>query len=473
MSVLSTILHVIVLIAVVLTVFNVIIFVHELGHFWAAKWRGLQIDRFQIWFGQAIWKKEIHGVQYGLGWIPAGGFVALPQMAPMEAVEGEAAERGTPLAPITPLDKIIVAFAGPLFSMLLAVLSAVVVWQVGTPKDFIPTQVVGEVLEGSPAATAGLLAGDKITRINGKSVNGFAGSLDSITEGIILSKGKQIEFTVERKGCSAPLTLVSEFRTEKTKWFQRNGLRQVGIGPEVDHIEIASILKGSPAKQAGLKAGDTLVSMNSQKFTDDAAALAFVHATGAHPIAFEILRHDQLLKLTATPRVPLGPAGKGPMLGLSFFNAPYQNRNLVHPGPMRQVSDTLQMMWTTISSVWARDSSIGVGHLSGPIGIGSLLYQFLQMEDGWRRIFSFMVLFNVNLAVLNMMPFPVLDGGHITLAILEKIFGRPVKARPLEILQTACALLLISLMLFVSSKDVGAMIGHGPAAGQEIVFPAN
>ena len=472
MSVLSTILHVIVLIAVVLTVFNVIIFVHELGHFWAAKWRGLQIDRFQIWFGQAIWKKEINGVQYGLGWIPAGGFVALPQMAPMEALEGEAVERA-PLAPITPLDKIIVAFAGPLFSMLLAVLSAVVVWQVGTPKDFIPTQVIGEVVEGSPAAAAGLHAGDKITHINGKAVNGFAGSLESITEGIILSKGKQIEFTVERKGSPVPLTLVSEFQTEKTKWFQRNGLRQVGIGPEVDHIEFSSFLQGSPAQKAGFKPGDTLVSMNGRNFSDDAAALAFIKATGAQPIAFEILRNDQPLKFTATPQVPVAPAGKGPMLGVSFYNAPYQNRNLIHPGPLRQVSDTLHMMWTTITSVVARDSSIGVGHLSGPIGIGSLLYQFLQMEDGWRRVFSFMVLFNVNLAVLNMMPFPVLDGGHITLAILEKIFGRPVKAKPLEILQTACALLLISLMLFVSSKDVGAMIGHGPAAGQEIVFPAN
>jgi regulator of sigma E protease len=84
-----------------------------------------------------------------------------------------------------------------------------------------------------------------------------------------------------------------------------------------------------------------------------------------------------------------------------------------------------------------------------------------------------MVLFNVNLAVLNMMPFPVLDGGHITLALLEKIFGRPVKARPLEILQTACALALISLMLFVTSKDIGDSFGRSSRGNQEIVFPAD
>jgi regulator of sigma E protease len=131
------------------------------------------------------------------------------------------------------------------------------------------------------------------------------------------------------------------------------------------------------------------------------------------------------------------------------------------------------MMWITIESVAAPDSSIGVGHLSGPVGIATLQYQLLQMDDGWRRILAFMVLFNVNLAVLNMMPFPVLDGGHIVLAILEKIFGRPVKAKPLEILQTVCALALISLMLFVTSKDIGDKFGHNTPQNQEVIFPSN
>lgn len=470
MSVISTTLQIILLIFVVLMIFNIIIFVHELGHFLAAKWRGLRIDRFQIWFGTPIWKKEVNGVQYGLGWIPAGGFVALPQMAPMEALEGGNKD-GKPLPPITPLDKIIVAFAGPLFSILLALLSAVVVWGVGKPKDFIPSQIVGEVVEGSPAAKAGILPGDKIVQINGNPVDGFAGSLDSITENIILSKGRQIEFTVERAGASTPLKLVSEFQTPKTKWFQRSGLRQVGIGPEIDHIELGSIAKGSPAEKAGFKDGDVLLSMNGQAFKESEKAVAFVKETGAKPIEFAISRSGKTLTLTATPVVPVSPPGKGPMLGLGFYSAPYQNQQIVHPGPFKQVGDSLRMMWTTITSVVASDSSIGVGHLSGPVGIATLQYQLLQMDDGWRRILAFMVLFNVNLAVLNMMPFPVLDGGHITLAILEKIFGRPVKAKPLEILQTACALALISLMLFVTSKDIGDKFGHGPAAGQEVVFP--
>ena len=115
---------------VVVLLFNFMIIVHEWGHFLAARWRGLHIEKFQIWFGKAIWKKTYNGVQYGLGCIPAGGFVALPQMAPMDAIEGGSEDRAK-LPDITPLDKIIVAFAGPLFSFLLACFFAVIVWQIG------------------------------------------------------------------------------------------------------------------------------------------------------------------------------------------------------------------------------------------------------------------------------------------------------------------------------------------------------
>src|SRR6266704_151120 len=117
----------------VLLLFNLLIFVHELGHFLAAKWRGLQVDRFAIWFGKPIWKKKINGVEYALGTIPAGGYVSLPQMATMEAIEGKSESSDKPLPPISALDKIIVAFAGPLFSFLLAIAFAFVGMVVGRP----------------------------------------------------------------------------------------------------------------------------------------------------------------------------------------------------------------------------------------------------------------------------------------------------------------------------------------------------
>jgi regulator of sigma E protease len=430
----------------------------------------LRIDRFQIWFGTPIWKKEINGVQYGLGWIPAGGFVALPQMAPMEALEGGSKD-DKPLPPITPLDKIIVAFAGPLFSMLLALVSAVFVWQIGKPADFIATTQVGFLIPDSPAQKAGLLIGDKIIAINGVKVTGFAGSLDSVTENIVLSRGKEISYTVEREGASEPITLRSGFETEKTQWFQRGGLRQVGIMPAGNAI-VGKVSPNSPAADAGITAGDKILSVDgfelyslqqfSQYLRDQkwkTVRLGLQTAAGG------------TRDVEVTPERPLKPSGFDPMVGIQWGDGGEVDNRIVHPGPIRQVTDSLKMMWTTITSVMASDSSIGVGHLSGPVGIGKLQFQLLQMDDGWRRILAFMVLFNVNLAVLNMMPFPVLDGGHITLAVLEKIFGRPVKAKPLEILQTLCALALISLMLFVTSKDIGDSFGRAKEKNEEIVFP--
>src|SRR4029078_3748344 len=105
------VLHTIFILFEVVVLFNLLIFVHELGHFLAAKWRGLKIDRFAVWFGKPIWKMKIKGVEYALGSIPAGGYVSLPQMAPMEMIEGKGESTGETLPPISALDKIMVCFA--------------------------------------------------------------------------------------------------------------------------------------------------------------------------------------------------------------------------------------------------------------------------------------------------------------------------------------------------------------------------
>src|SRR5438876_6068541 len=136
----------------VVLLFNLLIFVHELGHFLAARWRGLKVDRFAIWFGKPLWKKKINGVEYALGTIPAGGYVSLPQMATMEAIEGKGESSGQPLPPISALDKSIVAFAGPLFSFLLALAFGVVVWAVGRPvSQDDDSTTVGWVEPNGPA----------------------------------------------------------------------------------------------------------------------------------------------------------------------------------------------------------------------------------------------------------------------------------------------------------------------------------
>jgi regulator of sigma E protease len=470
MQTMSTIFQATLLVFAVVVSFNLIIFVHELGHFWAAKWRGLKIERFQIWFGRPIWRKEINGVQYGLGWIPAGGFVALPQMAPMETIEGNKNESKS-LPPITAIDKIIVAFAGPLFSLLLALLAGIVVWKVGKPADFIPTTQIGFLIPESPAQKAGLLIGDTITAIDGTSVNGFAGSLDSITERIVLSQGKQIHYTIKREGITQPINLRSEFEIEKTRWFQRRGLRQVGILP-MGETSVEAVSPNSPAADAKLSKGDQILKVDGIKLYSTQQFSQYLRDQNWKTIHLDLkTAAGNYREVDLTPERPVTPKESDPKVGILWASAERVDTTIIHPSPIRQVLDSLKMMWTTITSVASPNSSIGIGHLSGPVGIAKLQFELLQMENGWRRVLAFLVLFNVNLAVLNMMPFPVLDGGHIVLAILEKIFGRPVKPRLLEALQTACALALITLMLFVTSKDIGDGFGRSEKKLEEIVFP--
>src|SRR5204863_8815894 len=136
--------RVILVIFEVLVIFNLLIVVHEVGHFLAARWRGLYVEKFGIWFGKPLWKKKINGVQYSLGSLPFGGFVALPQLAPMDIIDGKADVDRAKLPKIAALDKIIVAFAGPLFSFLLAVVFAVIICTVGRPVgESEATTVIG------------------------------------------------------------------------------------------------------------------------------------------------------------------------------------------------------------------------------------------------------------------------------------------------------------------------------------------
>src|SRR4029434_446075 len=154
----------------VLVLFNLLIVVHELGHFLAARWRGLYIEKFGIWFGKPLWKKTINGVQYSLGSLPFGGFVALPQLAPMDIIEGKADVDRARLPKISALDKIIVAIAAPLFSLLLALFFACIVWAVGHPvSEADSTTVIGYVLPDSPAPKAGLQPCDKLLSVDRQS----------------------------------------------------------------------------------------------------------------------------------------------------------------------------------------------------------------------------------------------------------------------------------------------------------------
>ena len=451
------------IIFVVIIIFNVIIFVHELGHFLAARWRGLEVERFQIWFGKPLWKKTHNGVQYGLGSIPFGGFVALPQMAPMEAIEGK--NEGKSLPPVKPLDKIIVAAAGPLFSFLLAFLVAIVVWQVGKPDTRISTTTIGFIQPDSPAMEAGLKSDDKILAINGQPVNCFRGNMDTgVVENVITSEGDEIVFTVERPGEAAPLDITSRFKIPDTPWYARKAMRQVGISYK-EKVTVRSTLENGPAAAAGILKDDIILKINQAEVFS--AASVITAAANPQPQIITVLRGDQQLELTVTARKPIGYDKTAFGMGFAFDESIITD-TIIHPKPWAQIKESAGAMKKTMELVTSKDSSIGVDQLAGPIGIGKAYFDmFTSSSDGWKLVLGFTVLFNINLAILNMLPFPVLDGGHITLSLLEMIAGRPVKARVLEFIQTGFVLVIFSLFLYITSKDVSSLIPSKDQAPME------
>ena len=447
------ILHIVRLIVVLLEVlllFNLLIVVHELGHFLAARWRGLYIEKFGVWFGKPLWKKTINGVQYSLGSLPFGGFVALPQLAPMDIIEGKADLDRARLPKISALDKIIVAVAGPLFSLLLALCFAVIVWAVGHPvSEADSTTVIGYVTPDSPAQKVGLQPGDRILSIDGKPVRRFMGMNDSVSWDVVRSEGKKIAVKFQRDG-KVQTVWVEPYKAETPGW-RRKSVRQLLVYPAETPI-IAKVEANTPAAAAGLRSGDIIHGFNQTPIYHPIALLEYI---GKHPneeLVLQVERGGSRLDVPVKPTL-LPTAGEmKPRIGIQWDSTGIVS--IQHPNPIEQVYNSVTSTLKTIGAVASPKSDVKLQHLSGPVGIWNIYLRLFEAEGGWKLALWFSVILNVNLAILNMLPIPVLDGGHIVLALIESVRRKPVNMRVLEVVQTSCAVVIIGYMLYITFFDV-------------------
>jgi regulator of sigma E protease len=427
------------IILAVIALFGAAVFVHEYGHYWMARRRGLKVLEFSIGFGPKIfgWKQD--GVDWSWRWIPAGGYVKLPQMITSEALEGHS-EGMEKLPPITPLSKILVAFAGPFMNVVFGFAIACVIWYVGLPVAVNPP-IIGHVAADSAEAKLGLRDGDRIVGVNGKPI----ASWEEVQEATVLARTNVLAVEIQREGVRHTYALTAHVNPII-------GLKLLNLEPR-DHPVIKSVRADSAAQAAGLKDGDVVVSFAKVPIVSREQFIKLIQGRPGEDTALVVKRADKEVALTVTPR--LNPTTQKGLIGAEIGSDARIVYTVQRPGPTpwAQFSEVIEKTVSTFGALWhSKQTGVGAKDLSGPVGIFAMLAA--QVNTDWRLALSFLVLLNLNLAVLNLLPIPVLDGGHIMMSLFEKVRGKPLGLKFVEYTTTAFAVLLISFMLYVSFYDV-------------------
>ena len=437
----------------VLFFFGASIFVHELGHFLAARWRGLKVTRFSIGFGPKLFSWTRDGIEYIIAALPIGGYVALPQLGHMEIIEGEAKQE-------EPLDvswgsKVIVLVAGALFNMIFALCIASILYFIGgrPVMEANETTQIGSVAEHfqdandnmipNPAFSAGLRMGDIIKAIDGEPVDKW----ESVDFKVIMGSDRTPE--------GAPLTTFTIERNQELLEFRfspiiggEEKVRQALISPAMPAI-VGAVSENSPAFLSGLQPGDEIVEMDTIPILTFHQVSDYVRKNPDKEITFKVVHKGELTTMAIRPlSVKVNSEGKmSPRIGIMWTARMTTEKE----SPISQVKSVVILTFNTLEKLINPNSDIKLRHLSGPVGMGRLIYQSALAD--FRYVLWVVVIININLAILNLLPIPVLDGGHILFATIEKIRGRELPQNFLISLQSAFVVALLSLMLYVTVFD--------------------
>ena len=426
-------------IATVLLLFGAAIFVHEWGHYFVARMCGMKVEEFAIGFGKILWKKEKDGILYTVRMIPAGGFVKLPQMLTSEAIEGKNEEEDAePLPEISPWAKIAVAVAGPIMNIVFAVVLATVIYFVGLPEMITPP-VVGNLSKESTEYALGIREGDIVTKIDDQAIP----SWEEAYKLTALSLTNRFAVTFLRDNDEFTHMLTATPVSDEIP------IKTLDLPSKFPPI-VGRVLEGQAASEAGLKQDDKIISLGGIPIGGQGQLIDELQKNGGKATEIVVRRDGENVPLPITPRMIEGKV----MIGVQFGRGPrvYIER---HPGPTpwENISEVGSLMWRTLYALFhPKQTGVGVSDLSGPVGILAMLGAMVKTD--YRLALNFLVLLNVNLAILNMLPIPVLDGGHTVMGLIEGIFRRKIPVIIQTVLTYIFAILLILLMLFVSFHDI-------------------
>jgi len=430
-----------------------LIAVHEYGHFLAARKLGVRVLRFSIGFGPAIWKKVgKDGVEYVIAAVPLGGYVKMlgesaEDAALLAALPEQERARAFDRQPVW--KRAVIAAAGPAFNFLFAIAAYAVVAWIGMPAH--PAEV-GAVLPKSAAADAGIDPGVQIVAVNDERVR----SWEELVEALRAARGST--FVVLELDDGRRLRLRWPKVADATQAIVAPA-RVLGIAPPVA-VVVVQVRAGMPAARAGMQSGDEIVAVNGRLVASAGDVARAVEASEGRTLSFRVRRGDRKLVLQVAPQ----REGKHWRIGIALGERWLREGFTVRKGPIEGVIYGLVQTWRmsvltveTIGKMLSR--AISPENLGGPITIAQLSGR--AAEAGLVAFLAFLALISVNLGVLNLVPLPVLDGGHLMLLAVEAVRGRPLSPRVLAWVQGFGIVLIVALMAFALSNDLARLLRGG------------
>jgi regulator of sigma E protease len=417
-------------------VLGVLVFVHELGHFLMARRIGVRVLTFSLGFGPKLLRYQRGDTEYCISAIPLGGYVKMAG----ETAEDPRSGRDDEFLSKTKWQRFQVLIMGPAMNVLLAIVVMAGVLYRGADVPAYESQppVVGSVVGGSPAERAGIEPGDRIVSVAGREVPTW----ERFFVTVMPRANREIELVLERDGQRRLIDIVPDAQTKYE-------MGDIGVLPEL-RPQVQNVLAGEAADEAGFRRGDVILAVDGRPVDREFDLRKEISSRPGEAMTFTMRRGDQSLDLVATPRELDGTA----RLGFNF--TPYEVRT-IEPGPLQavQMSVKRNLEWSTL--IFQTLGGLILGETSprqlmGPVGIAQLSGG--AAEAGWIPLLTLLAMISLNLGIINLLPIPVLDGGHIFIMALEGIARRDFSVRLKEKMLMAGLVVLMVLMVTVIYNDL-------------------
>ncbi len=441
-----------------LIVLGVLVSFHELGHFLAARWVGVKVLKFSLGFGPKLIGRQVGETEYLVSAVPLGGYVKLFGEDETEALTSEEQKRS--FSHQTLPRKMLIVSAGPGFNFLLAYLIFAGWLSTGAPL-FVPTfhdltPEVEALKPGSPAELAGMKVGDRVIRVNEKDIS----TRNEVQEAIQKSTGQSLTMDV-RRGDQIKTFVITPDATP----VRENGKEVMAyhIGIEETPPVITAVMGGSPAMAAGFHDGDRVVNIEGQAIQTWSQMTSFVKENPNRPLHVQVQREGQLVSLTVTPAAEKAVVdGKPVEVGKIGISGP--GRSIIRASnPFMAGLKGVEATWgwtelTAVGLYKMAAGEISSKNIGGPLTIANMSGE--AASQGASSVVFLIAILSINLGVLNLLPIPILDGGHLLFFGIEAILRKPLGERQREIAQQVGLLLLVGIMVFAFWNDIERLISH-------------